>query len=140
MRGGIGVRPHRGSQSADADQHHRGQQHHRGVQAEHGGDDGGDGEHLPQQAAAAGTRACHRRAGVLEKALVVAQLGQHQHRAQEGDHRRQPGNLRRRLVDRNRADRYQDRRGRHRHQGLRPTLWAGDCEAENDRKQQQRDG
>ena len=105
--GGVAVRPHRGPQPTHGDQHHRGQQHHRGVQAECGGDDGGDGEHLPQQAVRPGAHPSHRRARGLEQALVVAQLGQHQHRAQKRHHRRQPGNLRPRLMDRDRADRDQ---------------------------------
>jgi len=49
----------------------------------------------------------YRRARRLEQALVVAQLGQHQHGAQERDHPRQPGDLLGRLTQRDRTDGYQ---------------------------------
>ena len=117
-------------------EHHRGEQHHRGVQAQHGRDHRGQDEDCDQQPPRPPRcRAGHPRPASAEQSLVIAQLGEHQHRGQESDHRAQPLRHGARLVQRDRTSTEHHSGGRDSHHSLRPTPRPYQCPGQHPHEQ-----
>jgi hypothetical protein len=120
MGGGVHVGLGAGAEPGHGREHHRSEQDDGGVQAQHGRDHRGEKEVGGQQP----LRPAFGRTGQpgtarLEEPLVVAELGEYQHRGQEAHDGPEQLGLGACVVERDRAGRDHHTGGRDRHGGLR---------------------